>query len=624
MPREGKNPPSAGGHERSRPLGLGLFLVAAGLRLMPALSLLSGGAEAFVVTDDAPYHLNRIMRLLTDAPEPGDVDPLIAHPHGAVACWPWAFDALVALLSAPAAPDRHAVALWASFGIPWLGALAIPLLWAIGRMVGPRNAALAGAALLCVLPAHYDYSFFGRVDHHVLEPLFPLVGILGPLRGTPFATLLSGFALGAAFAFVPAALPVVAATLLAGGGLLLARRPRLAAGYGLACLAATVASLTASPHPWEWVFYSPSLLHVVLVAILAAGLATGPVSKRLGTRTDCARLAGGALGTACAALVALAVIPPFRQGLFEGMQYFHGRGFAALSLEAQPLWSDPARAGTLATWLAPLALLGTWRWLASGPPHRRAVASLTLFLLGPALFQRRFLVAASPLLALAIGEALWGVWLALARPGAWRRPVMRSALVVAAAAALIPSIRHLWALEPVSAMDRAMVRAARILALQAAGEPLGVLAPWSHGHVFQFERLATVCDNFYGPPENDEALQRCLTLLYERDEALAATRLREMRIAFIVLEPPHPDQVRTEARLLSLDPRTLVSETGMFLDGFAKTLWARLGLFAATARPGDKGPAGTTFLGRLREVRPDTGAVEAEVLLFSVDPSSPP
>lgn len=621
-----------------------LFGAALVLRMVPALPPTVGSNE-FVVTDDPPYHLLRVARLLADPPGPGDPDPLVAHPHKAVACWPWGFDWLLALVTAPVAgspPDPRAIALAASLVIPWLGALAIACLIAFGRLVAPRHAVLIGAGLLCLLPAHLDYSFFGRVDHHVLEPLVPLLALTGPLRAhgsTPRTGLLgvlaSGAAAGVSFALFPAALPIAASCVVVGGGLLLARRPGLAALYGLVAFASTVASLAASPHPGEWVFYSPSLLQVTLMAVLLAGLGTGSAAGRLGTRAAGARLAWGAFGTAAAGFLALAVLDGFRLALAQGTQYLQGWNLAALSFESQPVWADVGRAGTLATWLWPLAVVGVGRWLWVAPGEfgqdiapRRAAAFLAVLLLGPALLQRRFLVAASPFLALAVGEVLGWLWTACGRAAEGWRLAGRIALAGGVLAALAPSIRHVATLEPLSAMDRAMTRAARALAA-TPGDPgspgRGVLAPWSHGHVFQWEaRLPTVCDNFFGPPENDAALRRCLSLLYEQDEARAASLLREMEIAFVVLEPPHPDQVRAEAPLIGLDPDTLVTREGAFRPAFATTLWGRLGLFARAARPGDPGPAGTRFAGRFRKARRDTGAVEAEVLLFSVDPGPTP
>lgn len=653
--RVGQPTAEAGGGRVGKPTWLPvafLFVAALALRMTPALSP-AVGSKDFLVTDDPPYHVLRVVRLLADPPGPDDPDPLVAHPRGAVAPWPWGFDWLLAIMTGPVAgspPDPQVVALAASFAIPWLGALAIPCLFGFGGPFAHRRAVLIGAGLLCILPAHHDYSFFGRVDHHVIEPLIPLLALAGPLRAQRSGSradllwvLASGFAAGASFALFPAALPVAAPSVVVGGGLLLARRPGLAAGYGLAGLASTFGSLAASPHPWEWVFHSPSLLQATAMALPVAGLVTGSTAGRLGARTPCARIAWGASGTAAAGVLALAVLDGFWQGLVQGVQYFQGWELAALSFESQPLWADVGRAGTLATWLAPLAVIGVvrWLWAAPGEPGqdiapRRAAGVLAVFLLGPAAFQRRFLVAASPFLALAVGEALWWLWTACGRASHGRRLTGRAALIGAALVGLAPSTRHVAALEPLSAMDRAMTRAARTV-VEAPGKPhappgggagpldRGVLAPWSFGHVFQWEAgLPTVCDNFFGPPENDAALRTCLEILYERDEAKSASRLREMRIAFVVLEPPHPDQVRAEAPLIGLDPDTLVTREGAFRPAFAQTLWGRLGLFARTAQPGDSGPARTTFAGRVREVRRDTGAVQAEVLLFSVDPTATP
>lgn len=611
-----------------------LFFLAAALRWIPALSILRS-SDVFLVTDDPPYHLLRVTRLIADPPDFGGLDPLIAHPYGAVAHWPWGFDILLAALVRPVVgptPDRQELAFAASAAIPWLGALAVLLLWWFGNRVTGRVAVLLGAGLLSIIPAHYDYSFFGRVDHHVIEPLIPILALAGPVRAdsgvrTTLAVLASGFAVGVSFAFIPAALPIAASSVVVGGMLLLSRRPTLAGPYGLSCFLATLTSLAASPHPFEWVFYSPSLLQVTWMAIVCAGVATGSVTAGLGARSWGARVGGAALGSLVTGTFCLAAIGDFREAVIGGMHYLRGSGFAALSLEAQPLWADVGRAFVLATGLAPFALIGLGRWFAAGPEGRnnpatrRAIGALAILLMVLAVFQRRFLVAASPLLALAMAEGLVWLWTWVSHGSSARRRVGRVALAAVVLTALFPSLRHVALLEPLSAMDRAMTRSARFLREIADnhGSSAGVLAPWSHGRVFQFEAdLPTVCDNFYGPPENDAALQRCLELLYERNEAMAATRLRDLRVEYVVIEPPHPDQVRAEAPLVGLAPDTLVTAEGSFRPAFSETLWVRLGLFAQKATPGDRGPAGTRFLGRIREVRRDTGEIEAEVFLFRV------
>ena len=614
---------------------LAVFLLALAVRLIPAAALLSSD-EIPVVTDDPPYHLVRVMRLLHDPPGFREPDPLSAHPHGAVACWPWGFDLLLAgvcRVVLGASPSRPEVILVCSALIPVLGALAPVLLFLLGRRFATDGVAIAGAAVLAILPAHVDYSVFGRVDHHVLEPFIPLFGLAGPLCATRTAqvglirVVLSGLWLGLSLALIPAALPIALPVFLMAAGLWMGRSPPVAAWFGSATLFGAVSSLAASPHPLDFVFYSPSLLHVALIAPLAFGLGAGAVASRLGGR-------GLARWIGCAALAAIAAfgvlflsLDEMRSALVQGMQYLHRQDFAVRSLEAQPLWSDPRRAVVLLTGLGPFALLGLHRLLsASGPTKgvRIAVGILTVGLLGLALFQRRFLVAASALYALSVAEGLSPAW--FLATGARRNTAWVAGLAAFVVAGLAPSVHHLVTRPTLSAMDHAMTRAARLLAAAAVTDRArGVLAPWAYGHLFQFEAgLPTVCDNFFGPPENDRAMQTCLEVLYEEDQHRAASRLRELDLAFVVLAPPHPEQVRVEARLLRRDPDRYVGSDGSFRPAFANTLWGGLGLFAERARAGDRAPFGTRLVARLREVDAGSGAVEAEVLVFSVDAAEAP
>lgn len=628
-----------------------LVLVALAIRLEPASEVL-GADGVRLFTDDPPYHAHRVARMLEAVPPPGQPDPFVAHPYGATAHWPWGFDWLLAAVAAPLAgdpPDREVVGAVCALAAPLLGGLLLPFIFLIGRAVAGRKTALVATALAAFLPAHVDYTFVGRADHHVLEPMLLAIATLGPLGrlalgphappGSRLGLYLSGLAAGLAFGFVPAALPLSGLAVAILGLALISRQDRSAVVFSGSALAGAAASLALSPHPFQWVFHSPSLLQVTLMGLPLAGFALGHLFsiRRAGTSLPTAWVvtaAGGLLSLG----MAFWLLPGFRTAFGEGLVYLGSYDIASLSLEAQPLLSDLGRAGELLSWLAPMSLFGTvallwpsrFRSLTSGdgPSNtwaRRGLGILTLALLVLALAQRRFLMAATPFYILGLAHGLILAWrlprATVALPGI-RRTLWSGLFLAVVGLCLVPSIRHLSTVQPLSHRDRAMYRAAETVA-KAPSRPdrQGVLSPWSYGHLFQFTaRRPTVCDNFFGVPENDRALRTCTGLLLETDPHAAAARLEELGVGFVVLTPPHPDEVRVHARLLGLSPHRFVGDGGRFTQDFAGTLWAVLGLWSQRADVGDRGPVGSVLLDRIRERHHPDGPVLAEVLVFAVDP----
>lgn len=585
-----------------------LFLIvplALASRLLPGIVC---EAEC-LFPDDPPYHVLRVTKVLSAPPAPTAKDPMVAHPFGAVVHWPWGFDWLLSALAFPfvgLSPNPSNVAFVTSFFPPIFGALSVWLLFSVALKTSTWLHAVAAATLLAIMPAHVEYSIFGRVDHHVIEPFIALVGLIGPLRRTRRSILLSALGVGLSFAFVPAALPLALLTFAVGAWLLLYLEPRLALSHSLGFFTGTLISLLASPHPCEWVFYSPSLLQLTIVGIFACGaaLAGAFAPTRARFRWLLWLLSSVVLGLFC-----LLVFPGFRLALLSGVHYLGGGGFAALSLEAQGFVSNPKRFVILTTWLSPLTLFGVSTWLWKKDPERAALAALATGLLFLAFSQRRFLVAASPFCALAMAEGFGALFVSNLRRQ-WR-----IAIGILGFALLLPSLHRITQIEPTTPETRAVAKAARALQ-QRPG--LGVLAPWSVGHLVKLESgLPTVCDNFFGPPENDAALERCLRLLYETEPKTILDTLYALKIGYVILRAPHPQQVRTETALLGLDSATFVTEDGSFTSKFRDTFWLRLGLFGMTAKPGDPGPFGAMFLGRFAEYS-EKKEVIAEILAFAI------
>jgi len=240
-----------------------------------------------------------------------------------------------------------------------------------------------------------------------------------------------------------------------------------------------------------------------------------------------------------------------------------------------------------------------------------ALGLLALLAMVMATLQRRFLVGATPLLALGMVEGVCMSLKAIAPLARRLRP--KIAMLAASLAILVaftPALGYLAELRPLTPRDKAMYAAA---AKVAPGR--GALVPWDAGHVFELAGVPVVCDNFIAEPAGDAALMRCLRVLYGEDEEATLRKLEELQIHTVVLAPPHPEQVRLEAALLGLDESRYVSEQGAIKEAFLRTLWGHLGLFAQGARPGEKGPFGLHLAARL-VVRDTEGRIASEVLVF--------
>jgi hypothetical protein len=614
-----------------------LSAAAIAVRIVPGDYAIEG-KQIRPFPDDAPYHMLRMGRIVTGHFDFRQPDPLVGHPEGVIPHWPWGFDRLLAAMVAPftgSDPEPGALAFALFLAIPLLGAMLVPLVWWFGRRASGPGTALVAAAVTAFLPAHVVYSLFGRVDHHVLEPLAVVLALMGPVfllsRGhrsnagfrESAGCAASGLVLGFSFSAVPVML-APAGLILAVMGLALARiAPATAVVFALSTVAGMIASLGMSPHPVAWVFHSPSLLQVTLLAIVAAGIVSVAAASR---RPTGFAFGIGGLVAGLAFLAAMIAITPFRGALLDGFGFLGGSGIASMVHESQPLLIDVAHSSRLLGWLAPLAVIGSLavihaRFRNRNLPGNHAVpmALLSIAFLSLAVFQRRFLMLATPLFALALADGLaWagGLLAPIARRLGIRPMVSRAAAATIILAGFTPAIVHLANLEPLAPQDRAMYRAAEALA-DTARPGDGAFVPWSYGHVFQFSAgLPTMCDNFFGAPEHDVGFMRCLDLAYRTDPAEITRLLDEWRIRYVVVIPPHPERVRVESRVLGHQHNRWVDDQGRFRPEFARTFWVTLGAWGQNASPGDSGPFGLAFRGRFTEVDAVSRATEAEVLVF--------
>lgn len=587
--------------------------------------------------DDAPYHL---IRVVGDGDRVGPStglglgvpDRLIAHPFGDTCIWPWGFDWLLGGVARITGGVGTRGALIAIGLVPPLVSVLTALLvfWLAARLfrISGRDGILppiAAAAFFTLMPANIAYTLAGRVDHHVLEPVFLLLPLLiaGSGRLTTLRAAAAGLVAGLASAFFPAA-PALAIPMF----IILALFSRDLTGTLALCagmFVGTAASLAASPYPTAWVHYSPSLWHITATICVSAGLIVWRIARTwadargLGHHSSLGlAVAGGVVATGLTTLAASLTFPAFGATLLDGVRYTSSTGFAALSLEASSFLDDPLRLVWLTGWLVFPALIGiVGIFVKQQKPAAFGLAAVVFIVL--AGVQRRFLVAATPFIAITAAFGIDLVAAFIKRRTTVRTEGLREIITsFIFALMLVPGFLTSLDISYLTPLDRAMYSAADAIG-QADNGRRGTLAPWGYGHLIKFTGGApTVCDNFFGVPGADAAMRRCLNLNFTTDEATARAELSRLDVRFVVVAPPHPRQVRTEANLIGLDPDDWADFEGRFTAKFAQSFQARTGIWAANATIGQTGPFGLTLRGRFRQVVPGTSNVQAEVFLLEV------
>ena len=153
---------------------------------------------------DSYYHLRRIWFSVVRYPEVLERDPYVGYPAGGEIVWPPGFDLGVATLARGLAGEDaagvEAVAAW----LPaFLGALTAVATAVLAARLYSRAAGLVSGLLLALLPAHYNYSQLGKVDHHAAVSLLSVLLVMGCVaavrRGRrPWPGLAAGLGLGLA------------------------------------------------------------------------------------------------------------------------------------------------------------------------------------------------------------------------------------------------------------------------------------------------------------------------------------------------------------------------------------------------------------------------------------------
>lgn len=548
----------------------------------------------------------RVQRILDNEFMISAKDSLLAWPNGAVAIWPSGFDYLLAGFAYLFGKNM----LW--FVPPLIGSCLPPLVFFIFQRYSGYRIALYAGIFSSLLPAYLNYSFAGRIDHHCLEPLIPMLAIAF-LDKKNYGAILFGLLLGFMHAFSPSAIVISLSIIIPFTLFYLSGWTSVFINLGFTC--GLSVSLFFSPHPFSWVFYSPSLLHLAFgVLFLSASLSAQVAKQGMLIRLGLALLAIGLMTS-----FFLIISPSWLESVTEGIKYVADNKIAKLSYEATPLFSDLERAFVLLTYLAPLSLIGFWKTIEE--KNNRVFAIIFIELLFLSIAQRRFLVLFTPFFAFMLAKGLSHIWDKLCFYLQFKG--VRKGLSITLYATLVligslPSIRHLFYLKPITPLDRAMIESGNIPFQPKEGHQ-GILVPWSYGHLIQYLTNApTVCDNFYGTDEHDQAIFACFRILLETNFESARRELERYKIGRIILPPPDPKEIKIGLSLLGMMPDLMVSEDGKLKRDFFSTFWGRLGIWGLSAGEGDTGMFGLRLVKKIVVRDKSTGFVKADVLVFDL------
>jgi dolichyl-diphosphooligosaccharide--protein glycosyltransferase len=535
---------------------LALALAAFALRALPWRLVFDAGRLVFH-DNDAYYHARRIFYTVVRFPEVLDLDPYLNYPDGGEPIWSPLFDFAAALLARLTVgsdlPAMERLLVWIP---PALGAATAALAWWIARTFFGRGAAWLAGGLVAVLPASFQYSRIGFVDHHAAVALVGaalLAAGLGWCRaGAAGRGPGAGLALGSGVLVAVALLlwpGMILDVALFGAGCLalLATRPRADVAGRVAfagALAFGAAALLVAPFAWgrewqAWGSFTPVVLSSFQPAALlaaAAGFAALAVALRAvdPSATPARRIA---LVLTCAGVLlgaVLIVVPELRSAWGDVWRWFaKEERFQVTVSESRPLlFYRPGRLGfglaisqlSLLFFLAPvLFAAAAWRLRrATARPEAALLLGWTLAFFAAGLVQLRFTNSLAVPFALLVG---WSgpplVREAVRRAGGGprtARTVGCAALLVLLAPALASYVPYLrgqqrWlaGLPP----ERTAREERKLLLLEVADwlrestEPTSgwldagvrpeyaVLSHWADGHVLKYvARRPTVVDNF--------------------------------------------------------------------------------------------------------------------------------
>jgi len=529
------------------PSGLVVALLAVALRMRNLAAIFLSGFPVLFGTDPW-YHLRRIELALSGGFGIPQFDAYVNFPDGALIDWPPGFDVLMAAGSLglePFMPADYGLVGTLAVMVPLIGALtpllAMALAW---RLYGPRAGLWAGL-LLAVMNAMVSYSSVGRVDHHVVEPLWLALLLVAynwssAVRGSGFRLLVTGAAIGLAPGFWPGAIAFSLPLFLA--WLILGRRdPREWRDGALAFASATAfAAVLSSSSRWTWAgsfdYYALSLFQPVVFGAFALSL--------LVLRVLPLRLA--AAGLALFVLIGFSLEIP-RVALLRAFAYlFTTESQISTVFESTPLLEMGP--GFAIEWLSPWIF--AWPFVAffafrtADRPGRVCVAWALLLMSVLAALQLRF----APLLAVPFAIALAGAL------DAGVERIGRGFAVSAAATAVLlstlwPTVAPSLARQPVAlphlarSLDALLwlrdVPPATSHYLDPTEKPeYGVLSAWVWGHwITAIAHKPSVASPLGQSDANLDGVRNSARVLLAKTEREGAEVAESLGVRFLFLTP---------------------------------------------------------------------------------------
>ena len=561
---------------RTAALGASLAAFAVWLRSLQ-WALVWTPTGVIPVDGDSFYHFRRIAWSVRNFPAFLSFDPYLNFPRGGEPIWSPTFDfALAATLRAVlGVGEEAALERWLCVVPALLGGLHVALLFFLARRFLSTPAAAAGALLLALLPAHWNYTQLGFVDHHAAVTL---VGTLVLFAALQFAArpgrrqaVWLGLAFAGALLVWPGCLIHVAVAEAALLGFCLSRceraqavvvARRLAGTHALGALA--VAPLCLGQSWIRWGSLSPLVLSDFQPLWLAAGAvsfgALAGIWRRAGFPRSLAVRAAEALAVGAAvAVAAFALVPGFSGagGADAWAWLARGEEFQASVQESRPLfWRNgelQLRSAVVflsgGLFLAPLAAgVLLWRARAERRPELAVLVAWSAAFVALAAAQSRFIVDAAPALALLLAAGADAV-VASARPS--RRRLAAAGALTLGLVACLPLLD--WYATRSAAAGTRVRRTALTLDvgrwLRAHSPPTagwlepgalpeyGVLGPWGAGHALRYTAQRPVVQDNFGDDVGSEGFAAAEAYFSAESEAAGVAILEALGVRYVLAGP---------------------------------------------------------------------------------------
>ena len=170
-----KNLSSRGSFGRYLPLILILLIACVGflLRILPVFFIHDDPLNG-IESVDTLYQLRQVELMVANFPSYPFFDPMTFFPYGYLINWGPVYGYILTLFCILAgAATRVEIVRTAVFVPPLLAILTIPLVFLIGKKIHSTWCGIVAAAILAVIPGSFFFiSYFGVIDHHVVEVLF--------------------------------------------------------------------------------------------------------------------------------------------------------------------------------------------------------------------------------------------------------------------------------------------------------------------------------------------------------------------------------------------------------------------------------------------------------------------